>query len=122
LVVKSSIITITVTQAAAPAPTVPTVSRVEIMASKTSVQTGETVEITGVVYASSAIPTGYYGMVKMYLKGMDPSGVTKDIGYASPYIYPGQTTTSYKWTISFDTAGTWKLWIEAEDTITLVRA
>jgi len=61
-------------------------------------------------------------MVKMYLKGMDPSGVTKDIGYASPYIYPGQTTTSYKWTISFDTAGTWKLWIEAEDTITLVRA
>jgi len=123
LVVKSNTITITVTQAAAPAPPTPTapkVSGVSLSADRYSVNVGDTVAVTASVTLVTNVPVGYEAVTNLTLYGRDPNGVTKTLGTGDVRIPAYGYSGTYKWNLTFQTPGTWTLWAEAPDQVTLV--
>ena len=116
MVVKSSVITITVTAPAPPAKPTVRVTRVYISASKTRATVGESVGITGRVSFDKAVPSGYEAFVDLTLKYRDPDGRTGTAGIKSVKASAGRYSAGpVGWTVELNKAGTWEFWIEAPD-------
>jgi len=126
VVVKSSVIKITVAAPAPPAPPAPPtlkVTRVYITASRTSITAGESVMITGRASLDRAVPSGYKAYVELNLMYRDPDGKIGSAGKKTSTATAGYSMTgTVGWTVTLEKPGTWEFWIEAPDTAELIPA